>query len=266
MSDFVLVILTSEGCGHCSQFRGNGVMGNGKSMHQFSFLDSHIDPLKNGNKLNIINIHFGSMSGFHNQIQVVSKFTKIGKVIQQERYFPESGNTFVSVLTVDPKEKNNVLEKKKKVLVDGKEIKWMEFINRKIPKNIEKYAFYYPCFLLFQKENWKEGKNVLGIPNAGFVIRDAAGDYALEKNGQSLQQRNILPQKLIIKALNKELRFEPAKDLYVENPEPPKVEEVKEKEIKLEEKKEEVKKIKEVKEETVASDNRVFVIRSYHDD
>ena len=113
---------------------------------------------------------------------------------------------------------------------------------------------------LQSKENWKEGKNVLGIPNAGFVIRDAAGDYALEKNGQSLQQRNILPQKLIIKALNKELRFEPAKDLYVENPEPPKVEEVKEKEIKLEEKK------AEVREENIASENRVFVIRSYHDE
>ena len=267
MSDLVLVVLTSEGCGHCSQFRGNGVFGNGKPMHQYSFLDSHIDPLKKNSNMSIINIHYGSMSGNHNQIQVVSKFTKRGDFIHQERYFPENGKTFVSVLTVDKKEKNKVLEKKKLVAIDGNDIGWLDFLNRKIPVNIQNYSFFYPCFILFRKSDWKEGKNILGIPNAGFVIRDQKGEYGIEKNGQSLQQRNILPQKMIMEALEGKLKFEPMKDLYVQ----PKVEEVTEEEIKEEETKKEEKtetkkKVETKKVETKKGNDTGFVIRGYHDE
>jgi len=265
MSDFVLVILTSEGCGHCSQFRGNGIIGNGRQMHQYSFLESHIDPLKKNSNINIINIHFGSMSGNHNQIQVVSKFTKKGNYILQERYFPENGKTHVNVLTVDSKEKSKVLEKSKKVLIDNKDISWLEFLTKKIPVNIDKYSFFYPCFVIFKKDNWKEGKNILGIPNAGFVIRDRQGNYGLEKNGQSLQQRNILPQRLLIEAVKGELKFEPMKDLYVEN----KVADIQPKEIKIEEipEKEEKKVEKEVKKvENKVEKEAGFVIKGYHDE
>ena len=204
MSDLVLVILTSEGCGHCSQFRGNGILGNSKQMHQYSFLESHIDPLKNNSNINIINIHFGSMSGNHNQIQVVSKFTKKSNYVQQERYFSENGKTHVNVLTVNDKEKVKILEKNKKVLIDQKDISWLDFLNRKIPTKIENYSFFYPCFIIFKKDNWKEGKNILGIPNAGYVIKDNQGNYGLEKNGQTLQQRNVLPQRLLIEAIKEQ--------------------------------------------------------------
>jgi hypothetical protein len=276
MSDLVLVILTSEGCGHCSQFRGNGVIGNGKPMHQYSFLESHINPLKKDSKLNIINIHFGSMSGNHNQIQVISKFTKKGKFIHQERYFSENGKTCVSVLTVSDKEKNQVLEKKKDVVVEGNKINWIDFLTRKIPVNIQNYSFFYPCFILFKKEDWKTGKNILGIPNAGFVVRNKDGTYGLEKSGQSLQQRNLLPQKMIIEAIKGELKFEPMKDFYVE----PKVEEVEPEDIDGDVKKEERGDVKKEergdvkkeergdvkKEERIVTEARTFIIRSYHDE
>lgn len=262
MSDFVLVILTSEGCGHCSQFRGNGVLGNQKALNTYSFLESHIDPLKNNSKITVINIHFGSMSGNHSQIQVVSKFTKTGSYVQQERYYAENGKTFVNVLSIDRKEKPRVLKKSQLVLVDKKEIGWLDFLQQKVPKNIERYTFFYPCFVLFRKDDWKKGGNVLGLTNAGFVIRDPSGNYGLEKNGQSLQQRNVLPQKLIIGVLNGEIKFEPNKDLYVE----PKIEEVEE--IKVEEPKvEEVEEIKveEIKVEQKKGDQS-FLIRGYHDE
>ena len=256
MSDFVLVILTSEGCGHCSQFRGNGVLGNQKALNSYSFLESHIDPLKNNSKITIINIHFSSMSGNHSQIQVVSKFIRSGNYVHQERYYAENGKTFVNVLAIDKKEKPRVLKKSQAVLIDKKEISWLDFIQQKVPKNIERYTFFYPCFVLFRKEDWKKGGNILGLTNAGFVIRDPSGNYGLEKNGQSLQQRNVLPQKLIISALKGEIKFEPNKDLYVE----PKVEEVEE--IKVEEKKEEPK----VEKVEPKKEDQPFLIRGYHDE
>ena len=260
MSEFVLAILTSEGCGHCSQFRGNGVLGNEKALNSYSFLESHIDPLKKNSKITIINIHFGSMSGNHSQIQVVSKFTRTGNYVQQERYYAENGNTFVNVLVIDNKEKPRVLKKKQSVLIDNKEISWTEFIQKKIPKNIERYTFFYPCFVLFRKDDWKKGGNILGLTNAGFVIRDPSGTYGLEKNGQSLQQRNLLPQKLIIGVLKGEINFQPNKDFYVE----PKVEEVEEIKVEeVEEKKveEEKKKVEEAK-----KGDQLFLIRGYHDE
>ena len=246
MSDFVLVMLTSEGCGHCSQFRGNGVLGNKKAMNTYSFLESHSDPLKQNSNIPIINIHFSSMSGNHSQIQVVSKFTKQGKFVQQERYYSDNGKTFVNVLLIDHKETPRVVTKSQQVKIDKKEIIWTDFLEQKIPQNIEKYTFFYPCFILFKKEDWKNKGNILGMTNAGFVIRDPSGNYGLEKNGQTLQQRNILPQKLIIEAIKGELKFEPQKDLYKE----PKTEP---EEIKVEESK---------REET----NSNFLIRGYHDE
>lgn len=260
MSDLVLVVLTSEGCGHCAQFRGNGVLGNKSAMNTYSFLESHSDPLKKKSNIPIINIHFASMSGTHSQIQVVSKFTLKENYVQQERYYSENGKTFVNVLLIDKNEKPRVVKKSQQVLINGEEVQWFDFLNQRVPKNIERYSFFYPCFILFKKDNWKEKNNILGMTNAGFTIRDPSGNYGLEKNGQSLQQRNILPQKLIIEALKGELKFEPQKDLYVEpkpEPEEIKVEEVKEpEEIKIEEVK---------KEEKVKSDTP-FLIKNYHDE
>ena len=273
MSDIVLVILTSEGCGHCAQLRGNGVLGNGTPFHTYSFLESHIDPLKRKDNITMINIHFSSMNGHHAHIQTVSKFTKVGNNVHQERYYSENDKTFVNVLAVNEKDKVKVLKQKQQVLVDSKEIEWMQFLDLKVPKNIERYSFYYPCFLVFQKEDWKSGGNILGIPNAGFVVKDKDGNFGLEKSGQGLQQRNFPPQKLLTDALNGELRFKPMKNFYVEKVEEvKKVEEVSEKEIKIEEIPEnevkvEEKKVKpENKEVRIKNDSRTFIIKNYHDE
>jgi len=263
MSDIVLVVLTSEGCGHCAQLRGNGVLGNGTPFHTYSFLESHIDPLKRGDKVTMINIHFSSMNGHHSHIQVISKFTKIGNNVQQEMYYAENGKTFVSVLAVSEKNRAKVLKQKKEVFVEKNHVDWTQFIDLKVPKNIEKYSFYYPCFLVFQKEDWKSGGNILGIPNAGFVVKDKDGNFGLEKSGQGLQQRNFPPQKLLTDALNKELRFKPMKNFYEE---PKKVEEVAEQEIKVDQDEKNVKKEKSLTETKIHNDNRTFIIRSYHDE
>lgn len=270
MSDIVLVVLTSEGCGHCSQLRGNGVLGNGTPFHTYSFLESHIDPLKRKDNITMINIHFSSMNGHHSHIQVISKFSKFGNNVQQEMYYAENGKTFVSVLAVNEKNRAKVLKQKKEVFVEKNHVDWTQFIDLKVPKNIEKYSFYYPCFLVFQKEDWKSGGNILGIPNAGFVVKDKDGNFGLEKSGQGLQQRNFPPQKLLTDALNKELRFKPMKNFYEE---PKKVEEVAEQEIKVAEQEikvdqdeKNVKKEKSRTETKIHNDNRTFIIRSYHDE
>ena len=44
MKEIVCTLLTSEGCGHCSHFRGNGILGNKKQFNTYDFLDKHLKP------------------------------------------------------------------------------------------------------------------------------------------------------------------------------------------------------------------------------
>ena len=71
MTDIILTLLTSEGCGHCHASRGDGELGNGKQYTKYEFLKNHIDPLGQKKNATLLNIHFASMTGVHNQIAEV---------------------------------------------------------------------------------------------------------------------------------------------------------------------------------------------------
>lgn len=193
MTDIILTLLTSEGCGHCHQLRGDGELGNGKQFTNYSFVKSHLDPLENGKSITILNIHFSSMSGKHNQIAEISKVYLKGGIICQEKYYSKSdGTVVVKINSMDKKNnKKNIGEKPASV-----DMKWQEFIKKKVPRNIENYTYYFPCFIVFRKSDWKKSGNILGITNAGFTQRDSQGIFRIEKVGNSLSERSVLPQKI----------------------------------------------------------------------
>ena len=251
MKDIILTVLTSEGCGHCHHLRGDGELGNGKQYMTYDHIKSHIQPIENGKMIRLWNIHFLQMSGKLEVVANISKMYMERGVIYQERYYNEGGNVKVKISVLTSKNKRKELSTKN---ADVKE-SWQEFVNKKIPRSIENYTFFFPCFVVFDYEDWKRGENILGITNAGFTMRDTHGNYMLEKNGQTLQQRNVLPQKLVTEAVSGVLEFKPHKNFYEK-----KKEESEEKKEESEEKKEESEEKKEKPEEKWKCG---FVIRNY---
>ena len=209
MKDIILTVLTSEGCGHCHNLRGNGELGNGTQFTQYDYLKSHLDPLHEGKGCIILNIHFGSMAGKVNEIRDISKIYLRKKVIFQEKYYSQDNKVMVKVTTLDSDNKSkSVTDKNANV-----DHNWSAFVGKKIPTDIERYTFFFPCFVVFELNDWRKGKNILGLTNAGLTIRNENGEYMLEKNGKSLSERNVLPQKLVTEAMTGLTKFEPHKDL-----------------------------------------------------
>lgn len=241
MRDIIFTVLTSEGCGHCHNMRGNGDLGNGKQFTQYDFLKNHLDPLQNGNTCTILNIHYATMSGRREEIVNISKVYLRKDLVYQEKYYNTNNKVTVRILSLDSNNKTTKIGEKPASVNEN----WQAFLSKKIPVGLQNYTFFFPCFIVFEKKNWKEGSNILGLTNAGYTMRDSRGTYMLEKDGKTLGERNILPQKLITEALSGVIEFKPHKDHY-EVKEAPK-EEVKEapkeevKEVQKEEPKKEVK-------------------------
>lgn len=221
MKDILFVALTSEGCGHCSHMRGDGNLGNGKHFNTYQFLNQHVDPEDDGKGITCLNIHFRDMGGRHQTINEIIKYKKSSKnEILYEKYYQENGMTHVNAMGIDSSEKIRNITKRR-VKIDGKEIIWLDFLDRKIPKKIENYTYFYPCFVIFKKEDWKKSGNILGLTSAGYTIRDKSGDYSIEKNPQSLQQRNVPPRELIMSVLKGITKFEVHRDELEEKKEAP---------------------------------------------
>ena len=252
MKDIVCCVLTSTGCGHCLQMRGNGILGDGRPMNSYKFLNLHLKIAKEGQSITLLNIHFKSMRGTHPEIGDISKHYIKGSKIVQERYYPGENGTFVDLLSINSSEKAKKILSRQ-VTIDKKGIDWETFLKKRVPMEIQNYTYYYPAFVVFSKESWVSRKDLVGITNAGFTIRDQVGEYRLEKNPQSLQQRGITGEQLISDILDGKVDFTPHKDLMVK--EEPKVEEVKE-ELKTEEKDDSIKE----------NGNLEFVLKFYDDD
>ena len=149
------------------------------------------------------------MSGRREEIVNISKVYLRKDIIYQEKYYNNKEVT-VRILSLD---KNNTATKIGEKPATVKE-DWLTFVSKKVPRSLENYTFFFPCFIVFEKKNWKEGKNILGLTNAGYTMRDKNGNYMLEKDGRTLGERNILPQKLITEAISGVTEFKAHKDHF----------------------------------------------------
>ena len=256
MRDIILTVLTSEGCGHCHNLRGNGELGNGTQFTQHGYLKNHLDPLQNGKGCSILNINFGSMAGRTDDITDISKIYLKNKLIVQEKYYNQGNEVMVKIITIDEGNERKIIGDKKANV----DYKWPSFVTRKIPKDIERYTFFFPCFVVFELKDWKRAKNILGLTNAGFTIRNEKGEYMLEKNGATLSERNVPPQKLVTEAMSGLTKFEPHKDLFKKQ-DPPK-KKVEDPPKKVENAPKKVEDLPKKVEDT----RRTFLIKSYDDD
>ena len=215
MSEYLCVLLTSHSCGHCSQLIGNGEINNGKHYmvpatirEYFSSSDGH-----NSIKIDMINIHFENMMGKLSMVDRVSKITMSGKKIKQEIYYKEGDVVKIKNLEFDKSLKTN---QKEVIEENNKGVSWKTFIDKKIPSKIENYSYYYPCFMVLKKSNWKDcidnkEEQLVAITNAGFTIEDKERNIRLDKSPTTFNQRNVQIKDLIHKIISGEQKIEPHK-------------------------------------------------------
>jgi hypothetical protein len=209
MSDYLCLLLTSNGCGHCSAFRGDGLINNGKAYMNTDYIKSLATIDKN--PLKIINIHYENMSGLPQFISDISRFSITSSGVVQERYFKYENRA--RLRTILAKGKNNIDLKLGDVLEkNGKSIIWSDFIEKKLPRQISNYAFYFPCFMIVKKDNWKHAlqssnNNLVALTNAGFTI-EKNGIVGIDKNSKTLQKRNVEIKKLILEVVKGQTKIE----------------------------------------------------------
>ena len=151
MKDFLCIMMTAKGCGHCSHTRGNGIMGSGPHFMKPTILKEFLDI---SDKFSLLNIHFDSMSGKKDLIREISKFTYEKDKIIEEMWGAEEEHVRYHRIEADTVKKSIKDTSIDKIPKDDKLVLWKDFVNSKIPKNIENYTYYYPCFMIVSTSNW----------------------------------------------------------------------------------------------------------------
>ena len=195
MSKNFVTFLTAQNCGHCFQTRGKGILNDGKVLNGRDFLENFFTL-----GVEITNIHYANMMGKKNDIKEVSKFYKKDNIIYQSKYTENNG--YLRVETYRDKKGKTELIVNDFVFSKGSKILWAKFLREKIPNKLANYIFYFPCFLVIERKNWKEAilddsKDLIAIPNAGMVVKDEKGNVGLNKSSDSLNKRNIDIIKLV---------------------------------------------------------------------
>lgn len=235
MKEYIGIMMTARGCGHCAHSRGNGIMGSGPHFMKPSTVDQF---LSISNNMIMLNLHFESMSGKKLQIREISKFSKQDEVIKQEFWSIEEDNNIKLHVIYANTSTKKITQQSVDTLKneDGTLIKWQDFINNKIPNKIENYTYYYPCFLMLKTQNWIDSINndseLYAITNAGKTRKDSSGKVFLDRNGKSFNERMVEPKKLFEDITSGSVPLTPhiidgISQVEEKKPEPPKKEEVK---------------------------------------
>jgi hypothetical protein len=206
MKDFLSVFLTSDACGQCLHSRGNGIINNGK------FYTSHNYIKKMTDNCVFFNIHMYNMAPNIKFIKEISKFVQVkNNIIRQEYYFNRDNDAVVKIILSNGGK--NKETKEYKIKEGNKTVKWAELIQQKIPKKIENYIYFFPCFLFISKENWNnsitKNEELMAIPNSGLVKQHDDGKIALEKTRESIGKRNTTPENIIKELKENRINFEP---------------------------------------------------------
>lgn len=210
--------MTARGCGHCAHSRGNGIMGSGPHFMKPTVIDEF---LSINNNFSFWNIHFDNMSGKRNIIREISKFTKDKDVITEEMWAIEGEETRYLRITANTKTKKMTQTGK-----DNINIKWLDFVESKVPVNLENYTYYYPCFMITKTDNWvdslKNKTELYALTNAGKTRKDQSGKVFLDKDGKSFNERMVDPKDLIRDVAAGKIVIQP--HIVDSKPEPPKKE------------------------------------------
>ena len=186
MSKYMIVFLTADNCGHCQQSRGDGIINNGKILMELKTLMQFLK-----HDIDLINIHYKHMMATKNTTKNISKFYLKDNNVFQERYYDIENS-----LRLDVYKENGVKIFNDFVKKDGQKISWIQFLKDRIPNKLSNYLFYFPCFMVVERNNWAETLNdpkaeLVALTNAGITYKDKHGNVMLKKSQDSFRKRTV---------------------------------------------------------------------------
>lgn len=220
MSEYLVLLLTSENCGHCISNRGDGILNNGKILASSEFFKKLVDATIN-NGIELLNIHFSNMSASVDSVKDVSKYyINEGKVFQ-EKYSNNEGKVKTEVYQEQGTGNKRIFSGN--IKEHNEQVQWQTFLDNKISSKINLYGYFFPCFLITTRQEWKKSvanreEQFLAIANAGYTIRDKHGIIQLEKNPKSISARNKDIFELIKELESDKEKFKCHKDYHEEAP------------------------------------------------
>jgi len=222
----MVILVTADNCGHCTHSRGDGLITSKKPLVSPSYIKKLI-----GQGTEMLNIHYHQMMATKNSIKDISRFYIKNKILYQERY-----NNFQDHLRLEvyQEQKNGIIRVFNDFVLDkGKKVNWKRFTSERIPIKILNYIFFFPCFIVVNKDNWKKTliepkEELMALTNAGYTFKDKFGNLGLRKTQQSIYGRNVDILNLLEDLKTNKVEFKPH-----QNDQEEKKEEKKEKEIKM---------------------------------
>ena len=145
MNEYMLCMLTAQGCGHCHFLRGDGKLNNGSHLMKYDFLKKICE------KMNIYNIHYNTMRGLNEDIKEITKITLFKDNIIHDKFYNEKNSTKLT-RTYSNKPEENLQEIDKH---------WKEFIKEKIVSKLSNYTYYFPCFIVMKTSDWNKCLKIL---------------------------------------------------------------------------------------------------------
>jgi hypothetical protein len=232
----VLVLLTSERCGHCRNMRGSGRLLSqteikrdnkqpnipGGNHYDAVFMKKLITAeVGNTAKLRVINIHYKTFNPAEGVMDYnVFTLDGDGVTVKQTMIKEKDGIGQMTLYAVG--------ESGKVVLIEDINTPWSDFCKKNIPVNISNYAFFYPSLILFEGKAWTEGLDK-GTPIYGH-LNGFETKNEIPYGGVPGQQPNVLDFGKFVKQFfdgTKELRGSPIAVAPVPIAPTPVVEEVK---------------------------------------
>jgi len=194
LKNVVVLYLTSQDCGVCQTFRGDGILGNGKEYMEF---DKLYNLLYDG--VTFLNIHSRIRDGKLSSITDISKFwfyvpTKeerkngMNEKIIQEKCFKFEDKVRVLVLEQECENplKEPPYETKKPKAIEtytltkndsDQFVNWDEWITSQIPKKLENFTgIYVPQVIVAKKNDWikslKDGSSFHAMADRSKIVKN----------------------------------------------------------------------------------------------
>lgn len=215
MSEYLIVFVTAENCGHCKNSRGDGVLNNGKALVGTKFLKTLMK-----HNMEIINLHYQSMMATKTSLKDISKFYLQKGELFQEKYYHLQNKLRLDVYKDNGKGSDKIFNDF--VLKDGQKVDWLTFIKERVPNKILNYIFFFPCFMVLKRSNWRETisdskAELVALTNAGITYKDKFGNIGLKKTQESIYGRNVDIAKLIDEIASGQTLIEPQEKEKEEN-------------------------------------------------
>jgi hypothetical protein len=192
MSLPVILVITSQRCGHCVRMRGDGRIQSSRGQESsttpsalpggYSYNDAFIRKLITANpsavprndnmypaKYRVYNLHLSKMGGPDNEILEIIEFAlKPGGAIEERLYKKNDLNADVEIYTVSPStEPDSKLH--------HTSTPWLDTVKNTIPNAYTNYLHFFPMILYFTAGAWdrslREGGPIYGYINGAETLQ-----------------------------------------------------------------------------------------------